>query len=221
MGDDAISLRTFKCNDVASWRSPGRQTPIARFWRPFVSLACGGRGRTCSCLSELHETRHHVWVLGIGIGSRSPGCSGPKGVLAGTRSDSRRLIERSGFGVRCLRQRSSSPSSSGLHQGTSALGFCQSTSGLDVVSPHCIREPTDRDRPAGRRLNDTPFCGTRYGRTRSARSCGSVRRYRWSAGSWFWCASDRCPRPRDRARTHAAPDCHSTRCRGRSIPVAA
>src|ERR1700741_1109798 len=78
-------------------------------------------------------------------------------VLARTRSDSRRLIERSGFGVRCLRQRSSSPSSSGLRQGTSALGFCQSTSGLDVVSPHCIREPTDRDRPAARQLNDKPF----------------------------------------------------------------
>ena len=140
-------------------------------------------------------------------------------VLAGTRSDSRRLIERSGFGVRCLRRRSSSPSSSGLHQGTSALGFCQSTSGLDVVSPHCIREPTDRDRPAARRLNDTPFCGTRYGRTCSARSCGSVRRYHWSAGSWFWCASDRCPRP-ELVLTPLR-ICHSTRCRGLSIPVAA
>src|SRR6478609_7152803 len=69
-------------------------------------------------------------------GSRPASSSGCccSSVLAGTRSDSRRLIERSGFGVRCLRQRSSSPSSSGLHQGMSALGFCQSTSGLDVVS---------------------------------------------------------------------------------------
>ena len=29
----------------------------------------------------------------------------------------------------------------GIAQGTSASGFCQSTSGLDVVPPHCIREP--------------------------------------------------------------------------------
>ena len=75
----------------------------------------------------------------------------------------------------------------------------------------CTPVSTDQDRPAARRLNDTPFCGTRYGRTRSARSCGSVRRYRWSAGSWLWCASDRCARPRGGARTHAAPGCHNTR----------
>ena len=120
-------------------------------------------------------------------------------------------FERSGFVSEVIRLRSFSPSSSAWHPGRSASGFCRSTSGLDAVSPHCIHEPINRDRPAARRLNDTPFCGTRYGRTRSARSCGSVRRYRWSAGSWFWCASDRCARPRGGARTHAAPGCHNTR----------
>ena len=61
-------------------------------------------------------------------------------LLAGTRSDSRRLIERSGFGV--MSQAAIIFSFViGIAQGTSALGFCQSTSGLDVVSPHCIREP--------------------------------------------------------------------------------
>jgi hypothetical protein len=35
-----------------------------------------------------------------------------------------------------------------LHRGTFASAFCRSTSGLDAVSPHCIRESTDRDQPA-------------------------------------------------------------------------
>jgi hypothetical protein len=34
-----------------------------------------------------------------------------------------RALDLTVGGVRCLRQRSSSPSSSGLHQGTSALGY--------------------------------------------------------------------------------------------------
>src|SRR3979490_561024 len=84
-----------------------------------------------------------------------------------------------------VRLRSSSPSSSAWHQGMSASAFCRSTSALDVAAPRCIRASTHRDRPAARRLNDTPFCGTRYGRTRSVRFYGSVRRCRWSAGFWF------------------------------------
>ena len=36
-----------------------------------------------------------------------------------------------------------------------------------------------------------------------------------------WCAGDRCPRPRDRARIRAVRDCRNTRCRGRSIRAAA
>ena len=98
----------------------------------------------------------------------------------------------------------------------SVSAFCRSTSDLDGASSHCIRGSRHRGRPAAHRLNDTPFCGTRYGRTRSARFCGSVRRCRWSAGSWSWCASDRCPRSRGRARTRAALDCRNTRCRGQS-----
>jgi Winged helix-turn helix len=37
-----------------------------------------------------------------------------------------------------VRLRSSSPSSSALHPGKSASGFCRSTSGPDVVAPRCI-----------------------------------------------------------------------------------
>src|SRR5262245_51172750 len=42
----------------------------------------------------------------------------------------------------------------------------------------------------------------------------SCRSHQWSAGSWSWCASDRCPRPRDRVRTRAVRDCRNIRCRG-------
>jgi hypothetical protein len=35
---------------------------------------------------------------------------------------------------------------------------------------------------------------------------------RWFAGSWSWCASDRCPRSPGRVRIRAAPDCRRTRC---------
>ncbi len=57
-------------------------------------------------------------------------------VLAGTRSDRRCLVERSGFVA--VRPRSFSPWSSALHPGRSASGFYRSTNVPDVAVPHCI-----------------------------------------------------------------------------------
>ena len=89
------------------------------------------------------------------------------GVLAATRSDSRCLVERSGFG--CLM-----PSGSdhfllrdrhcikeGLHR-----GFAEAPASLMWPRLVVFADPHDRDRPAARRSNDTPSCGTRHGRTR-------------------------------------------------------
>ena len=83
-----------------------------------------------------------------------------------------------------LRLRSSSPLPSASRQGISPSAFCQSTNVPDASAVHCTRGSTNPDRPAGPRLNGTPFCGMRRGRIRSARSCGSARRCHWSAGSW-------------------------------------
>ena len=83
-----------------------------------------------------------------------------------------------------IKLRSSSPSPLARGPGRSASAFCRSTNVLDAAFVHCTRGSIDPGRPAARRLNGTPFCGMRRGRIRSARSCGSVRRCRWSAGSW-------------------------------------
>jgi hypothetical protein len=106
-------------------------------------------------------------------------------VLAATRSDRLAWLSDRVWVSDAVRLRSSSPSSAALRQGMSASAFYQSTSGLDGVALHYIREPTPRDRPATPRSNDTPSYETRSGRIRLARFCGSVRRFRWSAGSWF------------------------------------
>jgi hypothetical protein len=47
-----------------------------------------------------------------------------------------------------------------------ASAFCQSTIALDVAFAHCTLESKHRDRLAARRLNGTPFCGTRHGKIR-------------------------------------------------------
>jgi hypothetical protein len=62
-----------------------------------------------------------------------------------------------------VRPRSFSPPSSALHPRTSASEFCRGTNVPYVVVPHCITRP---DRPAARRLNDAPFCGTQHDRIR-------------------------------------------------------
>jgi hypothetical protein len=126
-------------------------------------------------------------------------------VLADTRSDGRCLAERSGVSTNAVRQRSSSPLRSTRRPGTFASASCRSTNVLGVGVLRCTRGPRHRDRPVVHRWNDTPSCGMRHGRIRSARSCGSAHRCRWFAGSWPWCACDRCPRPPDRAHIHAAP----------------
>ena len=59
-------------------------------------------------------------------------------VLAGTRSDSWRLVELSGLVSDVIKLRSFSPSLSALHPGRSALGFSQSTNVPDVAAPHYI-----------------------------------------------------------------------------------
>src|SRR6185436_8970691 len=65
-----------------------------------------------------------------------------------------------------IRLRSFSPLRQAWHRGRFALAFCQSTSVPDVAAAHCTRGPTDRDRSATRRSNDTLFCGTRHDRIR-------------------------------------------------------
>src|SRR6201993_4093658 len=85
-------------------------------------------------------------------------------VLAETRSDRQRLGERSVLVSDVVRLRSSSPSSSALHQGRSASAFYQSTIGLDVAFAHCTLGSKHRDRLAARRWNGTPFYETRYGK---------------------------------------------------------
>ena len=61
-----------------------------------------------------------------------------------------------------VRLLSFSPLRWAVRQGGFASGSCRSTSTLDVAAPRCIPGPRHRGRPAGRRLNDTPFCGTRH-----------------------------------------------------------
>ena len=87
-------------------------------------------------------------------------------VLAETRSDSWRLVERSGFSVQSVKLRSSLPSPSASHQGRCVSGFCRSTSVPDAVFVHCILGATGPGRPAAHRLNDTPSCGRRRGKIR-------------------------------------------------------
>jgi hypothetical protein len=58
-------------------------------------------------------------------------------VLAGTRSDRRCLVERSGLVSDVVRPRSFSPSSSAVRQGRSAPAFCRNTSVLDAAAPRC------------------------------------------------------------------------------------
>src|ERR1700730_3137992 len=53
------------------------------------------------------------------------------------------------------------PSSSALHQDKVCS---RSTIALDVAFAHCTLESKHQDRLAARRLNGTPFCGTRHGK---------------------------------------------------------
>jgi hypothetical protein len=114
------------------------------------------------------------------------------GVLAGTRSDSWCLVERSVLVSVAVRSRSFSPSSSALHPRRSASGFCTSTSVPNVAFVHCTRGSTDPDRPAARLLNGGRFAaGVRRPRPRTFTpiikcSMRSVQRFRSPALRTLW-----------------------------------
>ena len=76
------------------------------------------------------------------------------------------------------------------------ISFLQWHRVMGVMKRGCIRPTRHRDRSAARQGCDRSFCGTQPDRTRPRRCDESVRRCRWSAGSWSWCGCDRCPRPR-------------------------
>jgi hypothetical protein len=82
-------------------------------------------------------------------------------VLADTRSDSRRLVERSVLMSDLVRRRSFSPSSSAWRRERFASAFCRNTSALDVGAVRYHRSPDRLDQPAARRLNDALFFAER------------------------------------------------------------